>query len=172
MNRIASFEKVSFEEFFKSFKSQFDLDNTSEDIAWVKECYDIVTLPERSTSGSAGYDYVCPVSLSIKPGDTVVIPTGIRCKIDDGWVHMIYPRSGMGFKYRMRLNNTVGVIDSDYYYSDNEGHIMIKISNEGDKIIKIEDGDKFAQGVFTEYGITKDDNVDSIRNGGFGSTGK
>lgn len=172
MKRVAKFEKVSFEEFFKAFKNQFDLDDIEDDIEWVKDCYEDVQIPTRSTSGSAGYDYVCPLLLSVKPGDTVVVPTGIRCKMDEGWVHEIYPRSGMGFKYRMRLNNTVGIIDEDYYYSDNEGHIMIKVSNEGDKVLRINNGDKFAQGIFVEYGITTDDDVDTVRNGGFGSTGK
>ena len=85
-----------------------------------------------------------------------------------------YPRSGLGFKYRLQLNNTVGIIDSDYYDSDNEGHIFAKITNdtkEG-KTVRIETGSGFMQGIFMEYGITFDDHVTESRNGGFGSTTK
>ena len=84
----------------------------------------------------------------------------------------IYPRSGLGFKFRLQLNNTVGIIDSDYYYSDNEGHIFMKITNDSNegKTVSIKQGDGFAQGIFVEYGITVDDEVTEIRNGGFGST--
>ena len=92
--------------------------------------------------------------------------------MDEGWVLKIYPRSGLGFKYRLQLNNTVGIIDSDYYYSDNEGHIMIKITNDSKdgKTVEIRAGEGFAQGIFVEYGITYDDEANEERNGGFGST--
>ena len=81
-----------------------------------------------------------------------------------------YPRSGLGFKYRLQLNNTVGIIDSDYYYSDNEGHIFAKITNDSneDKTVELKAGNGFMQGIFVEYGITVDDNVQTVRNGGFG----
>ena len=85
---------------------------------------------------------------------------------------MIFPRSGLGFKFKARLNNTVGIIDSDFFDSDNEGHILIKISNEGDKVLEIEQGKAFCQGIFLPYGITEDDDVMETRNGGFGSTDK
>ena len=93
-------------------------------------------------------------------------------RIENGWVLGLYPRSGLGFKYRLQLNNTVGIIDSDYYNSDNEGHIFVKLSNEGDKEIKILRGNAFCQGIFMQYGITEDDKVETSRNGGFGSTDK
>ncbi len=84
----------------------------------------------------------------------------------------LYPRSGQGFKYRLQLNNTVGIIDSDYFYSDNEGHIFAKITNDSneEKTIEIKAGDGFMQGIFVEYGITWDDEAAEVRNGGFGST--
>ncbi|MBM6800576.1 deoxyuridine 5'-triphosphate nucleotidohydrolase, partial [Coprobacillus cateniformis] len=83
-----------------------------------------------------------------------------------------YPRSGLGFKYRLQLNNTVGVIDSDYFYSDNEGHIFIKITNDSNegKIVDVKKGQGIAQGIFMQYGIVEDDDVSELRNGGFGST--
>ena len=88
--------------------------------------YEGIKLPVRATSGSAGYDFFAPFDFILAPSQTIKIPTGIRCEIDEGWVLKIYPRSGLGFKFRLQLNNTVGIIDSDYFYSDNEGHIFIK----------------------------------------------
>ena len=101
------------------------------------------------------------------------IPTGIRAYMEEGWVLQIYPRSGLGFKYRLQMNNTVGIIDSDYYSSDNEGHIFIKITNDSreGKTVELPAGSGFAQGIFMEFGITADDDAGDIRNGGFGSTG-
>ena len=101
-------------------------------------------------------------------------PTGIRVRINEGWVLQIYPRSGLGFKFRLQLNNTVGVIDSDYFNSDNEGHLFIKVTNDSKegKIVDLSKGSAFAQGIFFQYGITKDDDCDTVRNGGLGSTDK
>ena len=125
-----------------------------------------------SASSSAGYDFFTPIGLKIKPGKTVKVPTGIRCRIDNDWVLKCYPRSGLGFKFRLQLNNTVGIIDSDYYNSDNEGHIFAKITNDTteEKVIGLKSGEGFMQGIFVEYGITEDDDATGIRNGGFGST--
>ena len=93
-------------------------------------------------------------------------------KMEEEWVLKCYPRSGLGFKYRLQLNNTVGIIDSDYYYSDNEGHIFAKLTNDTNegKTVEIPAGTGFMQGIFVEYGITVDDEAEGIRNGGFGST--
>lgn len=92
--------------------------------------------------------------------------------MNEDYVLKLYPRSGLGFKYRLQLNNTVGIIDSDYYYSDNEGHIFAKITNDSNegKTVELKAGDGFMQGIFLEYGITIDDDATEIRNGGFGST--
>lgn len=162
MKKIAKFEKVSFNQFEKDYKESENL----------KEIYDGIVLPKRATKGSAGYDFYAPQDFSLKVGETIKIPTGIRAKIDDGWVLKIYPRSGLGFKFRLQLDNTVGIIDSDYYFSSNEGHIMIKITNNSleDKTVTVEKGSAFAQGIFLEYGITFDDDADGVRDGGFGST--
>lgn len=163
MQRIAKFEKVSFEEFQKNF--DFD----------AREIYDNIKLPVRATSGSAGYDFFAPVDFELKSGETAKIPTGIRARIDDGWVLKIYPRSGLGFKFRLQLDNTVGIIDADYYNSDNEGHIFIKVTNcsyDNEKVVSVKGGNGFAQGIFLPFGITEDDDVTDTRNGGFGSTDK
>ena len=90
----------------------------------------------------------------------------------DDWCLMIYPRSGLGFKYKLRLNNTVGIIDADYSNSDNEGHIFVRMTNESDKPLTVVKGSAFAQGLFTRYLLTEDDDVTAERNGGLGSTSK
>ena len=138
----------------------------------IRDMYESLELPKRATTGSAGYDFYAPFSFSLPPAATIKIPTGIRAKMDEGWVLKVYPRSGLGFKYRLQMNNTVGIIDSDYYYSDNEGHIFIKMTNDSNegKTVEVSQGSGFAQGIFLEYGITVDDDTEGIRNGGFGST--
>jgi dUTP pyrophosphatase len=175
MERIAKFEKVSFDRFYEDFMDGINLtkENEAETRKAIKEeLYDYIKLPERKTAGSAGYDFHAPYSFRLEPGATIKIPTGIRVKIEDGWVLQCYPRSSLGFKYRLQLNNTVGIIDSDYYYSDNEGHIFAKITNDSNekKIVEIKAGDGFMQGIFVQYGITVDDDAKGVRNGGFGST--
>ena len=157
------FHKVSLNQFALAYK-----DNNVENI------YNDIKLPQRATKGSAGYDFFAPFDFTLKPNETITIPTGIRCEMDENRVLMIFPRSGLGFKYRMQLNNTVGIIDSDYFYSDNEGHIFIKITNNTneDKVIEVKKGQGFAQGLFMQYSLTDDDDASAIRNGGFGSTTK
>ncbi len=166
--RIARFDKVSYEQFKEGYLDSFG-DTADEEI---RKIYEKIRLPRRATSGSAGYDFFTPVALKIAPGETVKIPTGIRAEMEENWVLMCYPRSGLGFKYRLQLNNTVGIIDSDYFYSDNEGHIFSKLTNDSKegKTVELKAGSAFMQGVFVEYGITMDDEVTDIRNGGFGST--
>ena len=168
MNRIAKFHKVSFHQFEESWKEEFP-DTLPEEI---QEIYDGIELPRRATKGSAGYDFFSPVDFELKPGETVKIPTGIRVSMREDWVLCIFPRSGLGFKYRLQMNNTVGIIDSDYFYSDNEGHIFIKITNDTNegRRVELDAGAGFAQGIFLPYGITVDDACTGSRNGGFGST--
>ena len=168
MKKIAQFHKVSFGQFLESWQDTFE--GTSEDE--VRQIFDSIELPKRATRGSAGYDFFAPAGFSLEPGQCTRILTGIRARIDDGWVLKIYPRSGLGFKYRLQLNNTVGIIDSDYYGSDNEGHIQIKLTNDSreGKRLEVKEGTGFAQGIFLEYGITVDDETTEERNGGFGST--
>mgnify|MGYP002551591293 CR=1 FL=1 len=164
----AKFYKVSYEQFEEGFLDYNA--NASKEI--IHDIYNELKLPKRATKGSAGYDFYTPIDVYLKPGETLKIPTGIRCEMNERWVLMIYPRSGLGFKYRLQLNNTVGVIDSDYFYSDNEGHIFAKITNDSNegKTVNIQAGTGFMQGIFVEYGITVDDEATGIRNGGFGST--
>ncbi|MBP3637490.1 MAG: dUTP diphosphatase [Clostridia bacterium] len=129
-------------------------------------------LPCRATTGSAGYDFVCPVEVTMRPGDTAVIPTGIRCFMEPGWVLLNCPRSSLGRKHGIRLANTVGVIDSDYVYADNEGHILVMLVNGGDHEVTLHPGERFCQGIFLPYGLADEAEVTGERSGGFGSTGK
>ena len=170
MKRIARFHKVSESRFAQDWVDTFP--GTTEEGA--KEIYDSIRLPRRATAGSAGYDFFAPVEFVLKPGETVKIPTGVRVEMEPDWVLKCYPRSGLGFKYRLQMNNTVGIIDSDYFYSDNEGHIFAKLTNDTneDKTLTIPAGTGFMQGIFVEYGITFDDDVTQQRNGGLGSTTK
>ncbi len=168
MKRIAKFEKVSVTQFIKDWQEEFSQTTQKE----CEQIYQHLLLPCRATKGSAGYDFFTPIDITLSPRQTIKIPTGIRVRINDGWVLKCYPRSGLGFKYRLQLNNTVGIIDSDYYFSDNEGHIFAKITNDSNenKTVVITKQTSFMQGIFVEYGITVDDSVETIRNGGFGST--
>ncbi|MBQ6728118.1 MAG: deoxyuridine 5'-triphosphate nucleotidohydrolase [Clostridia bacterium] len=155
MKQVAKFYLVS--------EQQYTVDGKAED-------YKSVKLPKRATKGSAGYDFFAPFDICLKPNDTIKVPTGIRVKIDNGWFLAVFPRSSLGFKYRLKLDNTVGIIDSDYYNAENEGHIFIKMTNAGDKELVIEKGKAFAQGIFLQYGITVDDDSLTERVGGIGST--
>lgn len=170
MERVAKFEKVSYTQFANDWHDCFSY--TSEDE--IKRIYESIELPRRATIGSAGYDFFSPISFTIKPRESIKLPTGIRTKIVSGWVLQCFPRSSLGFKFRLQFNNTVGIIDSDYYNSENEGHIFCKMMNDSneEKTVTLNQGVGFMQGIFLPYGITEDDQVNQIRNGGLGSTTK
>lgn len=149
---MRDFEKISFDEFKK-------------DVADDKELYDSFKLPSRNSSKTAGYDIYLLDDLVIKPGEIKKIPTGIKSFFDDDEVLFLIVRSSTGFKYNMRLCNQVGVIDSDYYNNkDNEGHIWIKLQNEGEKEVTIKKGEAVVQGIFMKYLTTDSDrNLDIER---------
>lgn len=164
MKAVACFQKVSFEEFSHHF----------DDPEVAGAAYGVIRIPTRATVGSAGYDFVTPVAIRLQPGQSTLIPTGIRAKIEEGWVLQIFPKSGLGFRFRLQLDNTVGIIDQDYYNSDNEGHIMVKLTCDAksDTTFSLPAGKAFVQGIFLPFGITADDDAFGVRNGGFGSTGR
>ena len=168
MKRIARFHKVSEERFINDWTDTFPESSMEEAL----RVYEGIRLPRRATAGSAGYDFFAPVEITLEPGETIKVPTGIRVEMEQEWVLKCYPRSGLGFKYRLQMNNTVGIIDSDYFYSDNEGHIFVKMTNDTNegKTVVIPADTGFMQGIFVEYGITWDDDATEIRNGGLGST--
>ena len=153
------FEKISFEQFKK-------------DIIDSRELYDNYELPVRKTKYSAGYDFIAMQDFEIKPGEIKKIPTGYKAKFQTDEMLLILVRSSMGFKYNVRLCNQVGLIESDYYNNpDNEGHLFVKLQNEGDKVFSVKKGEGYAQGIFTKF-LTCGDTPLSERTGGIGSTNK
>lgn len=138
----------------------------------IKNIYDKIILPKRSTKFSAGYDFFFScMSTTVPANSEILIPTGIRVKLDFDKVLMMYPRSGLGTKYGFVPCNLTGIIDSDYYDSDNEGHILMKMKN-GDTSFMLETGTAFCQGIILNYFMVDDDSSEEVRNGGFGSTDK
>ena len=131
-----------------------------------------IPIPRRATAGSAGYDFVSPAETVIPAGGSALIPTGIRAEMEPGWVLALFPRSSLGFRYGVRLSNTTGIIDSDYAYAKNEGHIMVKLRNPSDGPVAIGRGERFCQGIFLPYGTAEEDGEFALREGGFGSTGR
>lgn len=165
---MLKFEKVSFYEYLHERTDGAEISKESED-KYYQEWLNI-KLPKRSTSGSAGYDFYAPYEFEINENsDDITINTGIRWISDNpNLVLVIVPRSGLGFKFMTKLNNTLGVIDSDYWHSDNEGHIKARLTSKVKKLIK--SGDAFMQGIILNYFKTDDDDTTNTRNGGFGST--
>ena len=156
---MRKFELISEEQFEKDLKEVCE--------------YSDIEIPTRSTKHSAGYDFKSPISFTLNPGDSKKVPTGIKASMNEDEFLAIFVRSSMGFKYNIRLCNQVGIVDSDYYNNpDNEGHIFVKIQNEGKEAITINKGDRFAQGIFMNFLITDDDVAFGDRTGGFGSTNK
>lgn len=156
MKKVATFEKVSENQYIKDGGIG----------------YENIILPKRATLGSAGYDFFAPQEITVLPRGEFAVKSGVRCKIKKGFVLMIFPKSGLGTKFGLALKNTVGIIDSDYFDADNEGHIIIHLVNNGDKQVDIPAGKAFVQGIFLPYGITEEDEVFAKRKGGFGSTEK
>ena len=160
---IAEFQKVSIKQFNNDLSNLgYKLDNQ----------YSFVCLPTRATVGSAGYDFVTPVDVIIKPNEMVKIPSGIRCKIDNSYVLSLYPRSSLGIKKNITLANTVGIIDSDYYNAENEGHIIIALVNNGKSDVELKAGERIVQGIFTKYYLALEEEVTGVRTGGIGSSNK
>ena len=170
MVRIARFEKVSARRFVEDWITTVPQQTVEQALF----TYEHIKRPHRATAGSAGYDFFAPVGFELPAGGSIKIPTGVRALIEEGWVLTLYPRSGLGFKYRFQLDNSVGVIDSDYARSDNEGHIFLRMTNDSreGKGLRVSAGTAFAQGIFLPFGITLDDDVQTVRNGGLGSTTK
>lgn len=168
------FEVVSFEQFKKDWLNTFDDEywDTPEDVEEIKDIYNDIKLPSRGTAYSAGYDFFSPIHFCLKPGDSIMIPTGIRAYMPNDMVLKVYPRSGLGSKYQLSLANTVAVVDADYFYADNEGHIFIRLVNRGDKTVCIEKGKGIVQGIFSKYYTVYGDTASAKRVGGHGSTNR
>ena len=158
MDKIRGFEIIT----DKQYRNDFDI---NDDI--------VIKIPKRATKGSAGYDCFAPADIYLKPSEEIKIPTGLKAYMQNGEVLMAFPRSGLGCKYYCRLANTVGIVDKDYYNnSNNEGHIFIKLRNEGNKDLFVKQGDAMCQFIFIPFLLIDGDDFDNgeDRNGGFGST--
>lgn len=132
-----------------------------------------VKLPERSTKFSAGYDFKSLEDYDLKPNEMHIFKTGVKACMDDDDVLLIFIRSSLAIKKGLQLANNVAVIDADYFSNENnDGHIMIALKNTSSDIVSIKKYDKIAQGMFTKYEITIDDNATTSRTGGTGSTGR
>lgn len=158
MNKV-KFLEISINQQLKDFKGEKNKDY-------------IIKIPKRGTKKSAGYDFFAPFDIHLEPGEVKKIPTGIKVQMPSNFYLGLYPRSGHGFKFALRLMNTIGIIDADYIESDNEGHIFIKLRNEGNKELSIKQGEGMAQGIFHKYELVDGDSFDNgdDRNGGMGST--
>lgn len=182
MDEIAMESKLMKETIKNAFKPKrgfkiVSLEQLSKDIG-EKRARDngiFFELPKRATKLSAGYDIFAPYNIALQPNEETNIPTGLKAYMQEGEVLMAFPRSGLGFKYYCRLANTVGVIDADYYNNPkNEGHMFVKIRNEGSKPMVINKGEAMCQMIFMPFLLADGDSFDNgeDRNGGFGSTTK
>ena len=148
--RLRGFEFISTEQAIKDF---------GEDLSLVTE----PKLPQRGTKASAGYDIYAPYNIVLAPNEEINVPTGLKAYMQLGEVLMAFPRSGLGFKYYCRLANTVGVIDQDYYNNPkNEGHMFVKIRNEGDKEMVIKQGDGMCQMIFMPFLLADGDSFENL----------
>ena len=140
---------------------------------FVKNANKNAKLPVRSTTGSAGYDFVTPVNFMLEPGESFMVKTDVKAYMPKDIVLQIYPRSSMGIKKDIMLKNLTGIIDSDYADNpDNEGNIGIVLYNYGKEKREFKAGDRIAQGIFVKFFTVDNDNTDGERTGGYGSTGK
>ncbi len=132
-------------------------------------------LPAYATSGSAGLDLRACIEdkLIVKPGDTILVPTGIAIHIENNkYCGMILPRSGLGHKHGIVLGNLVGLIDSDY-----QGQLFISVWNRGDTVFELNPMERIAQLVIVPvvqvgFNVVADFDSSDRGLGGFGSTGK
>ena len=148
---MRDFEKISFEQFKKDVIEDINLYNEYE-------------LPQRDSDSTAGYDIYLLQDLIIEPNEIKKIPTGIKSFFEKDEVLFLIVRSSTGFKYNIRLCNQVGVIDSDYYNNqNNEGHIWLKIQNEGKEKVIIPQGEAIVQGIFLKYLTTQSDKDRNIK---------
>ena len=125
-------------------------------------------MPRRATPGSAGYDFYMPYDVTIHPGSTVVIDSGVSLEDGDlatNEVMCLFPRSSLGIQFGLRLKNTTGIIDSDY-------RDTIKIALTTDVKCTIQPGQRVMQGIIFKFGLIPNEIAPTTsRVGGIGSTG-
>ena len=122
--------------------------------------------PKRATRGSSAYDFKAPERVVLPPRGFIKFDSKVRVAMPENYVLQLYIRSSLGAK-GLTLTNAVGIIDSDY-----KGSIQAMLMNNSDTHVIIEKGERYMQGIFTQYFITENDDTTAERNGGLGSTGK
>jgi len=158
------FAKISLEEAI--FQTEKALGLPIVNPGKVAESLELLELPKRATSRSAGYDFHAPFSINARKGDVVRIPLYVKVvDMPEDTVLLIFNRSSLALKYGLRLDNAVGVIDADY-----ANGIMFQATANDD--ISIMQGERICQGIFLRYGVTDDDVAEGERDGGIGSTGR
>lgn len=168
------FEKVSFQQYLADWRACFKYDFGDDEYfsdREVREVYDGIKIPQRSTRDSAGYDFYCPYEIAAVGPKPSIILTGIRAKLDSGNVLLLFPRSSLATKHGLVLANSVGVVDADYYNAKNEGHIQLRMRCERQEGYVIKEDERVAQGIIFPYVVADNGNTDNARVGGFGSTG-
>lgn len=132
-----------------------------------------IVLPTRADIHSAGYDFYCPITITLQPAQKTLFSTDVKAYMQDDEVLEIYIRSSLGIKKGLMIPNNVGIIDSSYYNNpSNDGNIGMALVNTSGKEVTIKAGERVAQGIFKKYLVTDNDNVLALeRTGGFGSSG-
>lgn len=166
------FARIGFREFVKDL-----LDHGYEiGINDMLQAYDSIKKPERQTIGSAGYDFRSPLDITIGPGQSAIVPTGIRAVFNEDeigtWCLQLFVRSSVGHKDGVVISHGTGIIDSDYQFAENSGDILMALRNTSDKTVSFRRGARICQGVFLIHGVTQDDTAAGRRTGGMGSTGR
>lgn len=170
MERVGEFYKVSFNQFKKDYEAMGHKKLSNSEM---QKMYDDIKLPQRATTGSAGYDFYLPFDITLKAGEEIFIPSGIRMRFNEDYGFLVFSKSGLGTHHRLHITTCISLFDSDYYYSDNEGHFLFKIihdSKDPNAVLSLPKGKSFLQGVLFKYGITESDHATGKRNGGIGST--
>ena len=125
-------------------------------------------LPERQTKSSAGYDFYVIEDVTIPPHEMVMLPTNVKAYMQDDEVLMLYARSSLAIKRGLTLQNTTGIIDSDFFPLE----IKIALKNNTDQPVTLLKNERRAQGIFMKYLVSDNGNLNNTRDGGIGSTKK
>ena len=143
----------------------------------VSKLKEYIKLPKRSTSKSAGYDFFAIEDVYIPPyklgDDPVMIPTGVKVKMQDDEYLMLVNRSSNPKKKKLVIPNSLGIIDADYYGNeDNEGEMFFGFYNLSNETVVVKKDEKLGQGIFMKYLLIDNDQTTEVRHGGWGSTGR
>ena len=169
------FEKVEYDKFASDMRKWYPLLKDARD-SYMAKILAAVQIPCRGTKGSAGYDFRLPIPVTIPSGGKVVVPSGIRAVFSedemDTWHLQVYVRSSTGIRKETDIPNGTGIVDADYYLSENGGDILLALKNNSDHTVMFGQGERVCQGIFMIHGLTEDDDANGYRTGGVGSTGR